>query len=118
MRLIDSIRTAWREQGQFRKRYGSLTLDEAGLVLGPSAVIAKRVGGVLDLEGDGARARIFALLTAAYGPAIQATVLGHIERAVKAEREGKPVRAAIHLAHAGLPPIRVSSLVLFRVVDR
>ena len=105
MRLIDSIRAEWCEHGQFRKRYASLTLDEAGLMLGAGTVLAKRVNGTLDIDGDEDRARIFALLTTAYGPAIQASVLGHIERAAKAEREDKRALAGIHLAHAGLPPV-------------
>lgn len=105
MRLIDSIRAAWRDHGQFQKRYAFLTLDEAGLMLGAGTVLAKRLGSVIDLESDEARARIFALLTAAYGPAIQLSVLGHVERAANAERKGKHVLAAIHLAHAGPPPI-------------
>jgi hypothetical protein len=105
MRLIDSIRAAWREQGQFQRRYGSPTLDEAGLVLGASTVLAKRMNGVLDLDSDNAQARILALLSAAYGSVIAVRVLGHIERAAKAERDGNRVLAAIHLAHAGLPSI-------------
>lgn len=63
------------------------------------------MNGALDVESDEARARSFALLTAAYGPGVSAKVLGNIERAARAEREGKPALAAIHLAHAGLPPI-------------
>ena len=105
MRLIDSIRTEWREHGQFQRRYASLTLDAAGLMLGAGTVLAKRVSGTLDIDDAQSQARILALLTAAYGPAIELGVLGHIERAVKAEREDKRVLAAIHLAHAGLPPI-------------
>ncbi len=86
MRLIDSIRAAWCDRGQFQKRCGSLTLDEAGLMLGAGTILAKRVNGTLDIDGDEDRARIFALLTKAYGPAIRASVLGHIERAAKAEK--------------------------------
>jgi len=105
MRLIDSIRAAWRDHGQFGRRYASPMIEEAGLMLGAGTALAKRVNGALDVASDEARARIFALLTAAYGSGVSARVLGNIERAARSEREGKPALAAIHFAHAGLPPI-------------
>jgi hypothetical protein len=89
MRLIDSIRAEWRGHGQFKRRYASLTLGEAGLMLGAGTVLAKRVDGVLDINGDDVRARIFALLTAAYRRSVPARVLGNIERAARAEREAR-----------------------------
>ena len=79
-----------------------LRIAPHGLVLGAGTVL---------LPADGPRhlrttkrheARLLALLSAAYGRAIDAAVLGNIDRAVKAWNAGDDCLAYIHLAHARL----------------
>lgn len=54
---------------------------------------------------QGQESRVLALLAAAYGKSVSPSVLGNIERAAKAWREGDDCLAHIHLAQTGLHPL-------------
>lgn len=73
-----------------------------GLVLGAGTIIlrAEEPRRLRTLAGQ--EARVLALLSAAYGQAVDRTILGNIERASKAWNQGDDCLAYIHLAHARL----------------
>jgi hypothetical protein len=79
-----------------------LRIAAEGLVLGAGTVLLP-AGGPRQLRTTkGCEARVLALLSAAYGTAIDPAVLGNIERAAKAWNAGDDCLAYIHLAHARL----------------
>jgi hypothetical protein len=73
-----------------------------GLVLGAGTVLLRADGPHRLKNLTGRETRVLALLSAAYGRAVAPSVLGNIERAAKAWREGDDCLAYIHLAHARL----------------
>jgi hypothetical protein len=102
--LLDhQLRNAWR----FRERAFPVTSQPCftsdGLTLGAGTVLvaAEAERRLKNLRGE--ESRVLALLSAAYGKAVAPSVLGNIERAAKAWRDGDDGLAYIHLAHAGLP---------------
>lgn len=101
--LDDQLRNGWR----FRQRAFPISpqpcFTAAGLTLGAGTVLvaAEAERRLKNLRGE--EARVLALLSAAYGKAIAPSVLGNMERAAKAWREGDDGLAYIHLAHARLP---------------
>jgi len=102
--LDEQLRDEWnaRERGMLVSSVMELTLQ--GLVLGAGTILVplERRRCLKSLRGR--EARVLALLSAAYGKAIQPSVLGNIERAGKAWSAGDDCLAYIHLAHAGLAP--------------
>jgi hypothetical protein len=85
-----------------------LTFTSNGLVLGAGTVLVEAQIGRLLKSLKGQEARVLALLSAAHGRAVAPSVLGNIERAAKAWREGDDCLAYMHLAHTGLRPLRDS----------
>jgi 3D (Asp-Asp-Asp) domain-containing protein len=82
-----------------------MTLDDDGLVLSLGTVLAgvqARGAKRPVLALDGAEERLLALLSVAYGRAIDPHVLGNIRRASTAWRAGETCLALIHLARTGL----------------
>jgi len=73
-----------------------------GLVLGAGTVLLPAEGPRQVRTTKGSEAPVLALLSAAYGRAIDPAVLGNIERAAKAWNTGDDCLAYIHLAHARL----------------
>jgi hypothetical protein len=82
-----------------------LTFTPHGLVLGAGTVLVEAQVGRLLKSVKGQEARVLALLSAAYGRAVVPSVLGNIERATKAWREGDDCLAYMHLAHARLQSV-------------
>jgi hypothetical protein len=102
--LLDhQLRNAWR----FRERAFPISphpcFTSTGLTLGAGTVLVAAEAERRLKSMHGEETRVLALLSAAYAKAIAPSVLGNIERAAKAWREGDDCLAYIHLAHAGLP---------------
>ncbi len=110
------VNAAWQARLRAVPIAPALTLTTEGLVLGAGTVLVaatapRRLSGL-----RGQEPRVLALLAAAYGKSVAPSVLGNIERAAKAWREGDDCLAQIHLAHTGLRPFgdsRASSYRLF-----
>jgi hypothetical protein len=79
-----------------------LTIAPEGLVLGAGTVLLAADPPRQLRSIKGCEARLLALLSAAYGRALDPAVLGNIERAAKAWNAGDDCLAYIHLAHARL----------------
>lgn len=79
-----------------------LRIASGGLVLGAGTVLVPAEGPRQLRTTKGCEARVLALLSAAYGRAVEPTVLGNIDRAAKAWNAGDDCLAYIHLAHARL----------------
>jgi len=79
-----------------------LTIVPEGLVLGAGTVLLAADPPRQLRSIKGCEARLLALLSAAYGRALDPAVLGNIERAAKAWNAGDDCLAYIHLAHARL----------------
>lgn len=79
-----------------------LNFTAGGLVLGAGTMILRAEGTRRLQAVAGQEVRVLALLSTAYGRAVAPAVLGNIERATKAWREGDDCLAYIHLAHARL----------------
>jgi len=79
-----------------------LRIAAEGLVLGAGTVLLPADGPRQLRTTKGYEVRVLALLSAAYGRAIDPAVLGNIERAAKAWNAGDDCLAYIHLAHARL----------------
>jgi hypothetical protein len=77
-----------------------LNLAPEGLVLGAATVLVPADGPRRLQSLRGREARVLALLCAAYGKVIAPSVLGNIERAAKAWREGDDCLAYIQRLHA------------------
>jgi hypothetical protein len=100
--LHEQLRNAWRARKCFVPISPILNLTPKGLVLGAGTVLVPANGPRQLQSLRGREARVLALLSAAYSEAIAPSVLGNIERAAKAWREGDDCLAYIHLAHTGL----------------
>lgn len=116
----DSLRDAWRSERVRRlARYRPLpVLDEAGLLLGPMTVVAKRVAdrwGAADLALEDGGSRALALLAVAYWRPVSPAVIANLRRAAKAMARGDRTLAAIHVAHTGLEKITADDNTAFRL---
>jgi len=100
--LHEQLRNAWDARKRDVPISPVLHLTPDGLVLGAATVLVPADGPRRLLSLRGREARVVALLSTAYGRAIAPSVLGNIERAAKAWREGDECLAYIHLAHTGL----------------
>jgi hypothetical protein len=100
--LHERLRHAWHARERAIAISPVLTLAPEGLVLGAGTILARADSARRLQSLDGQEARVLALLSAAYGKAIAPSMLGNIERAAKAWREGDDCLAYIHLAHTGL----------------
>lgn len=103
--LQDQLSEAWRLREREFPISPVLTLTREGLVLGAGTVVLPAEGTRQLKSVNGDELRVLALLSAAYGRATAPAVLGNIERAAKAWREGDDCLAYIHLAHAGFPAL-------------
>ncbi len=79
-----------------------LRIAPEGLVLGAGTVLLPADAPRRLQSPKGCAARLLTLLSAAYGRAVPAAVLGNIERAARAWNQGDDCLAYIHLAHARL----------------
>jgi len=107
--LHEQLRNAWHVRKQAVAITPALNLSPEGLVLGAATVLVPAYGPRRLQSLQGREARVLALLSAAYGRAIAPPVLGNIERAAIAWREGDDCLAYIHLAHTGLPKLKEPS---------
>jgi hypothetical protein len=100
----DGLDNTWRARPRRRAVPISTVLNFApdGLVLGAGTVLLRTEGARRLQALAGQEIRALALLSAAYGRAVAPSVLGHIERAAKAWRQGDDCLAYVHLAHARL----------------
>jgi hypothetical protein len=103
--LPQSLREAWRAHLACVPISHELTFTPDGLVLGAGTVLVETQVGRLLKSVKGQEARVLALFSAAYGRAVAPSVLGNIERATKAWREGDDCLAYMHLAHARLQSV-------------
>jgi hypothetical protein len=101
--LDQQLHKAWRDRERTFPISSHPYFGPDGLALGAGTVLVATEAGRQLRNLHGQEARVLALLSAAYGRAITPSVLGNIERAAKAWREGDDCLAYIHLAHAGLP---------------
>lgn len=83
-----------------------LRLHRRAWLLGAGTVLIEAEGERLLKSLKGQEPRVLALLSAVYGRAVPPSVLGNVERAAKAWREGNDCLAYVHLAHAGLQPLQ------------
>ncbi len=79
-----------------------LRIAPQGVVLGAGTVLLSADGPRQLRTTKGCEARMLALLSAAYGRAVDPAVLGNLDRAAKAWNAGDDCLAYIHLAHAPL----------------
>jgi hypothetical protein len=100
--LHEQLGNAWQVRKRAVPISPVLNLTPKGLVLGAGTVLVPADGPRRLQSLQGREARVLALLSAAYGKAVAPSVLGNIERAAKAWREGDDCLAYIHLAHTGL----------------
>jgi hypothetical protein len=103
--LYEQLRDEWHARKRAVAVSSVLTFTPEGLVLGVGTVIVpvdrpRRLQSLRSREP-----RVLALLSAACGKAVAPSVLGNIERAMKAWNQGDDCLAYIHLAHAGLRPL-------------
>jgi hypothetical protein len=106
--LHEQLRNAWHARKRLIPISPVLNLTPEGLVLGAGTVLVPADGPRQLQSLRGREARVLALLSAAYDKAIAPSVLGNIERAAKAWREGDDCLAYIHLAHSGLRELQDS----------
>lgn len=99
------VHATWRARVRATPITPVLTLTTDGLVLGAGTVIVAATAPRRLNNLHGQEAGVLAILAAAYGKSIAPSVLGNIERAAKAWREGDDCLAHIHLAHTGLRPV-------------
>ena len=100
--LPQSLQEAWRAHQSRVPMSHELRFTPDGLVLGAGTMLVEAQVGRLLKSVKGQEARVLALLSAAHGRAVAPSILGNIERATKAWREGDDCLAYMHLAHAGL----------------
>jgi hypothetical protein len=100
--MVERLRRAWgaRERMVSIDLYPRFTPE--GLVMGAGTVMAPAdaKGGPRSLDGQ--EARVLALLSVAYGRAMEPAALKAIDRAGKRWKDGEDCLALIHLALAGL----------------
>jgi hypothetical protein len=113
--LRQSLQEAWRAHQRRVPVSRELMFTPNGLVLGAGTVLVEAQAGRLLKSVEGQEARVLALLSAAQGRAVAPSVLGNIERAAKAWREGDDCLAYMHLAHSGLRPLRDSGRAAYRL---
>jgi hypothetical protein len=101
--LQEQLKNAWRLRERAFPISPVLMLTPEGLVLGAGTIVLPTEESRQLKSVGGDELRVLALLSAAYGRAIAPGVLGNIERAAKAWREGDDCLAYIHLAHARFP---------------
>lgn len=99
---------AWQKRARSSAIEPAMTITDAWLVLGTGTMLATRRAHrgdrpALDIEGN--EERIPALLSVAYGRAVDPAVIDHIRRASQTYGRGETCLALIHLAHAGLPAL-------------
>ncbi len=110
------VNAAWQARLRAAPIAPALTLTTEGLVLGAGTVLVAATAPRRLCSLQGQEARVQALLAAAYGESVAPSVLGNIERAAKAWREGDDFLAQIHLAHTRLysvHDVRVAAYRLF-----
>jgi hypothetical protein len=100
------LREAWHARQCASPIYPVPSLASEGLVLGAGTVLVPAEGTRRLASLDGQKARVLALLAAAYGKAVAPNVLGNIARAADAWRQGDDCLAYIHLAHSRLPALQ------------
>jgi hypothetical protein len=111
------LRDEWHARLRAVPIYPIMTFAPDGLVLGAGTVLVPASGSRQLQKLRGQEARLLALLSAAYGKALAPSVLGNIERAMKAWSEGDDCLAYIHLAHAGLAPPQDTRTGAYRLGD-
>jgi hypothetical protein len=84
----------------------ALRIAPEGLVLGAGTVLLPADGPRRLRNPKGCEPRLLALLSAAYGRAVEPAVLGNFERAARAWNQGDDCLAYIHLAHARLGELK------------
>ncbi len=100
--LEQQLRDGWRVRERAVPVSPVMNFTSEGLVLGAGTVLLATDSGRALKRVQGQEIRILALLGAAYGKAVSPAVLGNIERAAKAWRDGDECLAYMHLAHSGL----------------
>jgi hypothetical protein len=113
--LHQQLRDDWHARERAVPIHPIVIFAPEGLVLGAGTVLVPADGPRRLQSLRGREACVLALLSAAYGRAVAPSVLGQIERAMKAWGEGDPCLAYIHLAHAGLPPLDDSRAGAYRL---
>ncbi len=99
---VERLLDAWEARGRSTSIDTIMRFAPDGLLLGAGTVVvpSDATRRLRPLDGD--EGRILALLSAAYGRPVRASVLGHIDRAAKQWHQGEDCLALIHLALAGL----------------
>jgi hypothetical protein len=103
--LHEHLRDAWSMRKRTVPIIPALYFSPDGLALGAGTILLPAVGPRRLANLQRGEARLLALLCATYGRAIAPSALANIERAAKSWRDGDDCLAAIHLAHARLPPL-------------
>src|ERR1700728_2092587 len=99
MQTPDSLNKAWGQRARSSSIEPTMTISADGLVLGAGTVLAKQGTDRWDrtaLEIKGNDERIVALLSVAYGKAVDAGVIDHIQHASEAYGRGETCLALIH----------------------
>ena len=109
------VNAAWQTRLRTTPIAPALTLTTEGLILGAGTVLVAATAPRRLSSLQGQEPRVLALLAAACGRPIGPSVLGEIERAAKAWREGDDCLAHIHLAHTGLHPLRDAQAAAYRL---
>jgi hypothetical protein len=109
------VNAAWQARLRVAPIASALTLTTEGLVLGAGTVLVAATAPRRLTSLRGQEPRVLALLAAAYGKPIAPSVLGNIEHAAKAWRDGDDCLAHIHLAHTGLRPFDDSRASAYRL---
>jgi hypothetical protein len=97
---IADLEKRWQDEARFRGLRAGMRLEREGVVLGAHTVLAKRLQDGALASDD---ARVFTLLSVAYGTPVDPSVVGAIRRASKHARAGDECMASMHLALAPLP---------------
>jgi hypothetical protein len=97
------------ERRLWRPMFHTVEITEDGLVMGAGTVLARMkrdASGAQVPALDEDRARVFALLAAAYGRAPQPDLSDHLVSAARFWKRGDKALANIRLAFAHLPPLK------------
>jgi hypothetical protein len=104
MRKLEQLKKQWNDSARLRGVQANICLGPDGLTLGARTVVAKRNhDGSLALDGE--ETKVFALLSVAYGQALEPSILKTIRRISDSARDGDECKAAMYLALAKLPRI-------------
>ena len=100
--LVERLRKEWGAREHMVPIDPCPRFTPEGLVMGAGTVMAAAdaKGGLRSLDGQ--EARVLALLSVAYGRAVEPSALNAIDRAGKRWKDGEDCLALIHLALAGL----------------